>query len=110
MWSNRKERFRLYWNVLQTLPAGVAHRPILISKGKLMTLLDVVFKYGTPPGEKEMGALNNAWEVYGVRKIKFDEKEHTIRVEYDASRLNDGEIAGILRRAGIDLREKVQLV
>ena len=76
----------------------------------LMTLLDVVFKYGTPPGEKEMGALNNAWEVYGVRKIKFDEKEHTIRVEYDASRLNDGEIAGILRRAGMDLREKVQLV
>jgi|SRR6478609_5881358 hypothetical protein len=75
-----------------------------------MTLLDVVFKYGTPPGEKEVMALNNAWEVYGVRKIKFDVQERTIRVEYDASRLNDGEIAGILRRAGIDLREKVQLV
>jgi hypothetical protein len=75
-----------------------------------MTLLDVVFKYGTPPGEKEMMALNNAWEVYGVRKIKFNEKERTIRVEYDATRLNDGEIAGILRRAGLDLREKVQLV
>jgi len=28
-----------------------------------MTLLDVVFKYGTQPGEKEMGELNNAWEV-----------------------------------------------
>jgi hypothetical protein len=75
-----------------------------------MTLLDVVFKYGAPPGEKEMSALNNAWEVYGVRKIKFDEKERTIRVEYDATRLNNGEIAAILRRAGIDLREKVQLV
>ncbi|MGC2697226.1 MAG: hypothetical protein WA738_15685, partial [Candidatus Angelobacter sp.] len=55
-------------------------------QGHPMTLLDVVFKYGTPPGEKEVSALNNAWEVYGVRKIKFDEKEHTIRVEYDASR------------------------
>lgn len=75
-----------------------------------MTLLDVVFKYGTPPGEREMQALNNAWEVYGVRKIKFDAQEPTIRVEYDATRLNDGEIAAILRRAGIDLREKVQLV
>ena len=75
-----------------------------------MTLLDMVFKYGTPPGEREMIALNNAREVYGVRKIKFEEKEHAIRVEYDATRLNDGEIAGILRRAGIDLREKVQLV
>jgi hypothetical protein len=75
-----------------------------------MTLLDVVFKYGNPPGEREMLALNNAWEVYGVRKIKFDEKERTIRVEYDATRLNDNEIAGILRRAGIDLQGKVQLV
>jgi hypothetical protein len=75
-----------------------------------MTLLDVVFKYGRPPGEKEMLALNNAWEVYGVRKIKFDEKERTIRIEYDATRLNDGEIAAILRRAGIDLSGKVRLV
>lgn len=75
-----------------------------------MTLLDVVFKYGRPPGEKEMLALNNAWEVYGVRKIKFDEHERTIRVEYDATRLNDGEIAAILRRAGIDLLGRVQLV
>jgi hypothetical protein len=75
-----------------------------------MTLLDVVFKYGTPPGEKEMGALNNAWEVYGVRKIRFDEKERTIRVEYDATRMNTGEIAAILRRAGLDLRERVHLV
>jgi hypothetical protein len=75
-----------------------------------MTLLDVVFRYGMPPGERQMMAMNNAWEVYGVRKIKFDEKEKTIRVEYDATRLNDEEIASILRRAGIDLREKVQLV
>ncbi len=75
-----------------------------------MTLLDVVFKYGMPPGEKEMLALNNAFEVYGVRKIKLDEKERTIRVEYDATRLAEGEVAAILRRAGIDLREKVQLV
>ena len=75
-----------------------------------MTLLDVVFRYGMPPGEKQMMAMNNAWEVYGVRKINFDEKEKTIRVEYDATRLNDEEIASILRRAGIDLREKIQLV
>ncbi|HEU5413471.1 MAG TPA: heavy-metal-associated domain-containing protein [Candidatus Angelobacter sp.] len=75
-----------------------------------MTLLDIVFKYGMPPGEKQMLALNNAWEVYGVRKIKFNEKERTVRVEYDATRLNEGEIAAILGRAGIDLREKVQLV
>jgi len=75
-----------------------------------MKLLDVVFNYGKPPGEKQMFALNSAFEVYGVRKIKFNEKDQTVRVEYDATRLNDEEIAGILRRAGIDLRGKVQLV
>jgi hypothetical protein len=102
------------WTILDGFAIHISfptvHPPPGEYRGHQMTLLDVVFKYGTPPGEKEMGALNNAWEVYGVRKIKFDEKEHTIRVEYDASRLNDGEIAAILRRAGIDLREKVQLV
>ncbi|HLJ85489.1 MAG TPA: hypothetical protein VKZ53_01620 [Candidatus Angelobacter sp.] len=75
-----------------------------------MTLLDIVFRYSTPPGEKEMRALNRAWEVYGVRKIKFNESEKIVRVEYDATRLNEGEIAAILRRAGVDLRERVQLV
>jgi len=87
-----------------------ANTPAQTCSGEPMTLLDVVFKYGNPPGEREMMALNNAWEVYGVRKIKFDEKARTIRVEYDATRLNDNEIAGILRRAGIDLQGKVQLV
>ena len=75
-----------------------------------MTPLDVVFRYGLPPGEREMRALSNAWEVYGIRRITFNEKESTVRVEYDASRLADEQVASILRRAGIDLREKVQLV
>ena len=74
-----------------------------------MTLLDVVFKYGTPPGEKETMALNNAREVYGVRKISFDKKESVIRVEFDATRMNEDTVAALLRRAGIDLKEKLQL-
>ena len=72
-----------------------------------MTQLDVVFRYGTPPGENELRALTYARDVYGVRKIEFDETQQTVLVEYDASRLNDDVIAGILRGAGLDLREKV---
>ncbi len=75
-----------------------------------MTALDVVFRYGSPPGESEMRALNNMREVYGIRRILVDEKQQTIRVEYDASRLTEGIVAGLLRRAGIDVREKVALV
>lgn len=75
-----------------------------------MTQLDVAFRYGTPPGENELRALTYARDVYGVRKIEFDEAQHTVRVEYDASRLSEETIAAILRRAGMDLLEKVQLV
>lgn len=72
-----------------------------------MTQLDVAFRYSTPPGENELRALTYARDVYGIRKIDFDEAQQIIRVEYDASRLNDDVVAGILRGAGLDLREKV---
>jgi hypothetical protein len=74
-----------------------------------MTQLEVAYHYGAAPGEAEMRALNNLREVYGVRRITFDEKEKTVRVEFDASRLKEPVIAGLLRRAGVDLREKLAL-
>jgi hypothetical protein len=47
--------------------------------------------------------------VYGIQRIQFDEKERTVRVFYDASRLNEGAVAKLLRQAGLDLREKLVL-
>ncbi len=75
-----------------------------------MTAVDVCFRYGVAPGEQEMRALNSAREIYGIRKMTFEEKEKIVRVEFDATRLHEAEIANILRRAGLDLKEKVQLV
>ena len=75
-----------------------------------MTAVDVCFKYGTAPGELEAQALNSAREVYGIRKITFEEKERVVRVEYDATRFTDTTVANLLRRAGLDLKEKIQLV
>lgn len=74
-----------------------------------MTTVDVVFRYGVAPGEAELRALNSAREVYGIRKISFDEKESLVRVEYDATRLNEDKVAGLLRRAGVDVKERLQL-
>lgn len=74
-----------------------------------MTALDVVFRYGAAPGEAEIRAIAPLRDVYGIRKVSFDENERTVRVEYDASRLNENIVAGLLRRAGIDLHEKVIL-
>jgi hypothetical protein len=75
-----------------------------------MTAVDVCFRYGTPPGELEAQALNSTREVYGIRKITFDERERTVRVEFDATRFSEKTVENLLRRAGLDLKEKVQLV
>jgi hypothetical protein len=74
-----------------------------------MTQLEVAYRYGAAPGEAEMRALDSVRDVYGVRRITFEEKEKVVRVEFDASRLNEPVIAGLLRRAGIDLRERLAL-
>ena len=75
-----------------------------------MTQLDVCYRYGLQPGEAEMLGINRMSEVYGIRSVRFDEAERTVTVEYDATRLSNQIVASLLRRAGIDLKERVQLV
>jgi hypothetical protein len=75
-----------------------------------MTYLDVAYKYGATPGEREMQAIDSMREVYGIRKVDFQERDKTVRVEYDASRLNEGAVAKLLRQAGIDVRERLTLI
>ena len=75
-----------------------------------MTTVDVVFRYGRTPGEPEMRALDNLREVYGIRRILFREQERTVRVEFDATRLNEATVAALLRRSGLDVTEKLQLI
>lgn len=74
-----------------------------------MTYLDVVFRYGATPGEAELRAIDGMREVYGIRRVCFDEKERTVRVEFDASRMKTDAVAKLLRQAGIDLTENVVL-
>jgi len=75
-----------------------------------MTIVDVCFRYGMAPDETEMRALNGVREVYGIRATRFNEKQRTITVEFDASRLNEADVEGLLRRAGLDLKERIALV
>ena len=74
-----------------------------------MTSLDVVFRYGARPTEGAMRAVDSVREVSGIRRIQFNGKDRTMRVEFDASRLNENTVAGLLRRAGIDVLEKLAL-
>jgi len=74
-----------------------------------MTQLEVRYRYGATLGEVEMRALDTLRDVYGIRRITFDEKERILRVEFDASRLKEPAVAALLRRAGIDVQEKLVL-
>ena len=74
-----------------------------------MTAVEVLFRYGRPPGEREMGALGQMSDVYGIRRVQLNEPQRSIRVEYDATRLNESTVEKLLRSAGFDIRERVAL-
>lgn len=74
-----------------------------------MTQLDVSFRYANRPTEAIMRAVDNMREVYGIRRVKFNEKDQIVRVEFDASRLNEPVVANLLRNAGLAIGEKLLL-
>ena len=74
-----------------------------------MTSVEVLFRYGRTPSEAEMGALGQVSEVYGIRRVRFCESDRTIRIEYDATRLNESSVENLLRNASFDIQEKLAL-
>ncbi|MGZ4787232.1 MAG: hypothetical protein ACXVZX_01855 [Terriglobales bacterium] len=74
-----------------------------------MTSVDVVFRYGKQPGSQELRAIDALREVYGIRRVIFNEKDSSVRVEFDASRMKEETVAGLLRRAGVDLQDRLAL-
>jgi hypothetical protein len=74
-----------------------------------MTQLDVMYRYGSPPNEAAIMALGRISEVYGIRGLIFDETARTVRIEYDATRLTEPIVHGLLRRSGLDVVERVSL-
>jgi TolB-like protein len=75
-----------------------------------MTQLDVKYRYLTPPTEAATMALGRVRDVYGVRRVEFNETDKTVRVEYDATRLTEPIIHQLLRRSGLDVIERVSLI
>jgi hypothetical protein len=75
-----------------------------------MTTVDILFRYAAPPTEPQVFALANARDVYGIRRISFDHAAHTVRVEYDATRLNAAVVTQLIRRAGIQITEELPLI
>ena len=74
-----------------------------------MTYLEVVYRYYSAPGEAVLRAIDSVREVYGIQRIQFNEKERTVRVLFDASRLKGDAVARLLRQAGVDVQEQLVL-
>jgi hypothetical protein len=74
-----------------------------------MTLVEILLRYDTPPTEAVASALANTRDVYGIRRLSFDRAAHTLRVEYDATRLDGAEVVNLVRLAGLQVFEEVPL-
>lgn len=74
-----------------------------------MTYLEAAFRYQNTPGENELRAIDSMREVYGIQRIQFNEKDRTMRVLFDASRMKAEVVAKLLRQAGIDVHEQLML-
>jgi hypothetical protein len=68
-----------------------------------MTTVEILFRYAVPPTEAVTFALANTREVYGIRRLTFDRAAQTLRIEYDATRLNQAAVTRLVRQAGLEL-------
>ena len=75
-----------------------------------MTTVEVLYRYVTPPTDHVAIALGRTRDVYGIRKLVIDSAARTVRVEYDATRLNTAVVAKLLMAAGLDLAEEMSLI
>ena len=91
---------------------GIQHAVVYLNLGGThhrMTQMEVAYRYAGPPTENAMRAVDGMREVYGIRRVSFNEKQQTVRVEYDASRFKEPVVANLLRRAGVDILERLAL-
>jgi hypothetical protein len=72
-----------------------------------MTAVEILFRTVAPTSETAASALASTREVYGIRRLAFDRAAQTMRVEYDATRLNAAAVAKLIRQAGIQIEAEL---
>ena len=73
-----------------------------------MTLIERTYLCDCLPRESSLRALDDVRDVYGIRRISFNDIACSIRVEYDKSRLTEYDVAALLRDAGVALHNSVR--
>ena len=77
---------------------------------EIMTTVEILYRYAAPPSEQVALALASARDVYGIRRLSFDRSAHTLRVEYDSTRLNAAAVTKLVREAGLEIAEEPPLI
>jgi hypothetical protein len=75
-----------------------------------MTIVEILFRTAAPPTNATTLALADIREVYGIRRLTFDRAARTLRVEYDASRLNAAAVTQLVRQAGLEIEAEVSQI
>lgn len=71
--------------------------------------MEIALRYAAQPTEAVTFALAKTRDVYGIRRLSFDREARTLRVEYDATRLNAAVVTQLVRNAGLQVVEEVPL-
>ncbi len=66
-----------------------------------MTLLELNYTLHGSLSDEQLAKLGEFSNLYGLRKMCVDEKNHRLSFEYDASRLRETQVAHALGMAGI---------
>ncbi|HEY2351739.1 MAG TPA: hypothetical protein VGH83_04465 [Candidatus Acidoferrum sp.] len=61
-----------------------------------MTLVEITFELQSPLTAKQMAALGEFANTYGLRRFRHDEASKQITFEYDASRLRQSQVVHAL--------------
>jgi len=72
-----------------------------------MTLVEVTYELQTPLGTEELRRLGEFANTYGLRCFRVDEAKQHLSFEYDASRLRETQVAGVLRQARIAVTRRI---
>jgi len=75
-----------------------------------MTTVEILYRYITPPTESVSFALAGTRDVYGIRRISIDPDARTLRVEFDATRLNVATVTKLVRLTGLEIAEELPLI
>jgi hypothetical protein len=72
-----------------------------------MTLVEITYELQSPLTQEQLRLLGEFSNTYGLRRFRFDESKKHLSFEYDASRLQDTQIAHVLGLATIAVARKV---